>query len=584
MDLRSAFEAALRPALGDDAEALGDLQRLISPPPKPEMGDLAFGCFPLAKARRKAPPMIAEEIAAAVNAALAPGGMIGRVEAMGPFVNAFANPAALLSDLAAQLVDGRFDASMKTDTPRRVMVEFSQPNTHKTFHVGHLRNVVLGDSLVRVLGARGHNVVPVNYYGDFGIDVAKCLWWITTRDVGEAPAEGRTAWLGQAYSNANTALAPADDDDEAMTAQRETWRAEVREVLRGMEEKDPEIHALYAKTRQWCLDEFGDVYGWLGVEFEHDFFESTLEEPAQAVVSEYLEKGIFEESQGAIICDLTEEKLVPALVRKSDGASLYMTWDLALARKKFDQFDIEQSLYVVASEQSLHFQQLFATLGHMGYERAKDCRHVSYELVMLPDGKMSSRKGTATPFHSLREGVMDAIVAKMREQDPDTTPDAETVRRIAVACLKYGMLRVGNTRRVIYKLEDWINPEGETGAYLLYSLARIGGIHRKTDEDVTLETVLDDGGAFGEEAERGLMGHLLGLPQVVRRVEDNLDPSPLAGWLYEGARAFSRFYKHCPVLKADPATRRARLLLVASARAVFERAMAMLGIDPVTSM
>lgn len=586
MSLRTAVIQALTDALGDDVAAVGDFGRFLSPPKKAEMGDLAFACFPLAKARRMAPPAIAAELAAAIT----PSGLIGRVEAVGPYVNFFADSLGLLTSFAGTLADGGFDAQMRTDAPRRIMVEFSQPNTHKTFHVGHLRNVVLGDALVRVMGARGHDVVPVNYYGDFGIDVAKCLWWLTTQDVGEAPETGRTAWLGDAYSAANAAIKIEEDDDEATQERKHQLFRDIREVLRRMEEGEPEITALYEKTRQWCLDEFADVYRWLDVSFEHDFFESKLEEPARKVVDEQFEKGVFVESQGAIICDLEDEGIVPALVRKTDGASLYMTWDLALATEKFDKFGVDASLYVVDVGQSLHFQQLFATLHRMGYERAKDCRHVAYELVMLPDGKMSSRKGTATPFHTLRQNVLDVIVEKMKSEERTdrsgwTEADWEsTPHKVALACLKYGMLHVGNTRKVIFQLEDWLNPEGDTGAYLLYSLARISGIFRKAGEEPALDAPLPEGAEFGTDSERDLLGHLTKLPGVIARVEDTLDPSAIANYVFDGAKKFSRFYSECPVLKAEPATRAARLLLCKSAEVVFARALRLLGIEPVETM
>jgi len=226
----------------------------------------------------------------------------------------------------------------------------------------------------------------------------------------------------------------------------------------------------------------------------------------------------------------------------------------------------------------------------MGYERAQDCRHVSYGLVMLPEGKMSSRKGTATPFHELRHAVTAAIERKMRaEERPERAAWTEdewqaTVRKVAVACLKYGMLRVGNTRRVVYQLDDWTNPEGDTGAYLLYGLARISGIFRKAGEDVTLAGDVGPGGEFGGEAERALLNHLLRFPDVVARMEDTYDPSGIAGFVFEGVKKFSRFYQECPVLRADPDTRRARLALAKVAEVVFVRALDLLGIEPVTAM
>ncbi len=571
---KTACIAALREVLGDDAADL-DLGALLSPPPKVEMGDLAFPCFPLAKIRRAAPPKIAAELAAAMSA----GGPIAEVKALGPYVNFFADPAAMLAGLHDGLADGSFVGACRSEAPKRVMIEFSQPNTHKVFHVGHLRNVSVGDALVRVLRARGHDVVAANYYGDFGIDVAKCLWWLGRHAQEEPPAEGRTAWLGDAYTAATLAVEEAEAKGKEAG---DAVKASIREVLTGMEEGEPEITARYRETRQWCLDEFADIYGWLGVTFDTDFFESELEAAGNKVVDDGLAEGVFVESQGAIISDLESDSLPVALVRKSDGSSLYMTWDLALARRKFDEFNVEQSIYVVGSEQTLHFKQLFATLGKMGYERAKDCRHVSYELVMLPEGKMSSRKGTAIPFHQLRTRVLDAIRAKMAEAG--SAIDEAAANKIAIACLKYGMLHVGNTRSVIFDIEDWTNPEGDTGAYLLYSLARIAGIQRKAGEGVDLGADVPADSGFGVEAERGLLNHLTAFPQIVKRVEDTCDPSVLANYVYEGAKRFSRFYSECPVLKAEPALKLARLKLAACTQRVFTEALSLLGIDAVESM
>ncbi len=576
---KEAALAALRQALGEDADAVGDLAAQLTPPPKIEMGDLAFPCFPLAKIRRAAPPKIAAELAAAIAEAGTAGGPIAEVKALGPYVNFFADPAAMLDGLHMSLADGSFFEGCKSDTSTRVMIEFSQPNTHKVFHVGHLRNVAVGDALVRVFRARGHDVVAANYYGDFGIDVAKCLWWLNSHAQEEPPTDGRTAWLGKAYTAATLHVAAAE---AAGKEQGDAIKAEIRAVLTAMEEGEPEITALYQKTRQWCLDEFAGIYDWLDVRFDHEFFESQLEEAGNKVVDDYVAKGVFVESQGAIISDLEEDGCGVALVRKSDGSSLYMTWDLALARAKFDEFDVQTSMYVVGSEQTLHFKQLFATLGKMGYARAKDCRHVSYELVMLPEGKMSSRKGTAIPFHLLRTHVLDAIRAKMAAAGSEV--DDEAASKIAIACLKYGMLHVGNTRSVIFDIDEWTNPEGDTGAYLLYSLARIAGIQRKAGDGVDVASPVPADSGFGGEAERALLTHLTAYPSVLARVERTCDPSGLAGYVFEGAKRFSRFYQECPVVKAEPALKHARLKLAASAQRIFTEALGLLGIDAVEVM
>lgn len=609
MEFKDAVLQALLSALGKDQDAAPLVQAQLGPPPRVELGDLAFGCFALAKELRKAPPAIAQELAGRIVV----GGQIARVEAAGPYVNFFLDASGVLKGLARGLADGSHDVRLRAATARRVMIEFSQPNTHKVFHVGHLRNVFLGDSLVRVFRARGHDVVAANYYGDFGIDVAKCLWWLSTHPDEQPPERGRTAWLGRAYTQATLLLEELRESDPERGRK---LHAEVRDVLRAMEEQEPRTDALYRETRAWCLDEFRRIYQEFDVRFDVEFYESQLEAAGQRVVDEYLAKGVLVESQGAIICDLESEGLGAALVRKTDGASLYLTWDLALAREKFERYDIQQSIYVVGSEQTLHFKQLFATLARMGYERAKDCRHVAYELVMLPSGKMSSRKGTAIPMADLRDAVVRsvhgrmagafqarsqgsedaAIAAGTREgaageilQDPLALGDPPgeidvVVRRIANACLRYGMLGVGTNRRVVFDIDEWTNPEGDTGAYLLYVLARIQGIFGKVGVEPSLVDAEVAQGALKEEAERALLSHLLKLGDVVARVEEALDPSYLAHYLFDGAKCFSRFYQECPVLKAQEPVRTARLVLLKATQAVFEKGLDLLGIVPVRSM
>jgi arginyl-tRNA synthetase len=588
-NFRDAVTAALESALAGVAGAPGraELAAALAVPPKAELGDLAFPCFPLAKALRGAPAKIAAELAPQIPA----GGLIGRAQAFGPYLNFFAAAGPLLAELVQGLASGAFAAGLRSPRPAKVMVEFSQPNTHKVFHVGHLRNVCVGDALNRVFRARGHTVVAANYYGDFGIDVAKCLWQLTHGQVGEAPPAGRRgAWLGVAYAATTARLAELEERGDAVALAE--LRGQLRGILEGIRAGSEPYTSLYRETRQWCLDEFAAVYRWLGVQFDTNFYESELEEPGQAIVDEYLARGVFEQSQGAVVCKLDDFKLGPALVRKTDGTSLYLTWDLVLARTKFDDFGIERSLYVVGAEQTYHFQQLFATLRRMGYERAADCVHVAYELVMLPDGKMSSRKGKVIPFHELQRELGAAIEERMRsDQRQDRSQwSAEqwqrTTDRIAVACLRYGMLSVTNTTRVIFDLEQWTELEGETGAYLLYSLARISGIFRKGGRTAPAELAAAARGAaeFGAEAERGLLNHLLAYGEVLEQVERTTDPSALARWLFDGARAFSRFYHDCPVLSAPEPLRSARLGLVSATEQVLGHGLRTLGIEPVDEM
>lgn len=582
------LEAALADTEGaPDREAL---RGALSRPPDAARGDVAFPVFPLAKLLRNAPPKIAAELAQKITDGLDGNSLVARVEAAGPYLNFFTHAGRVLCGLLESIGSGAWGKDLQADTAQRVMVEFSQPNTHKVLHVGHLRNIAVGDALQRVLRARGHGVVSANYYGDFGIDVAKCLWWLREHPEDTAPETQRGAWLGQAYAAASAHIADLEDKGDKQAVQE--LFAELKSILERIVAGDAELEPLYRETRRWCLDEFAEVYRWLDVEFDTDFFESELDEAGQKIVDEYLGKGVFEQSQGAIICDLEKFDLGPALVRKSDGTSLYMTWDLVLASRKFEEFDIERSLYVVASEQSYHFRQLFATLERMGYGRAKDCRHVAYELVMMAEGKMSSRKGKVVTYADVRDSISTAIESKMRADDRDSRDDwseerwDRTVRTIAAACMRYGMVSVGNTTRVVFDAEAWTSLEGETGAYLLYGLARIRGVFRKAGEvtDAQLVAGAREADEFGAEAERALLSHLLRAGEVLATVERTTDVSGLATWIYEGVRAFSRFYHDCPILNAPAPLREARLGLARAAEHVLGDGLRTLGIEPLDEM
>lgn len=576
--LRQAALDSLLAVLGPRAEDVGDLTRFLSEPPNPEMGDVAFGCFALAKQRKASPAAIAAELAEQIR----PTGLIRRVQPAGPYLNFFAEPQALLAALFARVVGGEWAQEAHIAQPKKIMIEFSQPNTHKTFHVGHLRNIAIGDSLVRIHQAVGHDVMAANYYGDFGIDVAKCLWWLANQEQSKPPATARSAWLGEAYRQANAALvSDGTSESDRLVDQR---RDAVRQVLHGLETQREDVWERYLTTRKWCLDDFAEVYRWLDVSFDVDFFESQMEAPAAALVDDALERGVFAVSDGAVVCDLSPELKVPALLRKSDGTSLYMTWDLALAIEKMSRFGIEQSIYVVGSEQRFHFQQLFETLRRMGYERANDCRHVAYELVVLPEGKMSSRKGTAIPLNDLRDAVTRVIDERTPQADGQSPEQRQdTVRKIAIACLKYGMLKVGTNKQVVFALDEWTQPEGDTGAYILYNLARIRSIFRLAGASVDV-TDLSTPTDFGATEERALLTHTLRFPEILQKAARNADPSLVAGWVYDGARLFSRFYRACPVLKAEQPLRTQRLALLQLTDKALTSGLAVLGITPVDEM
>ncbi|MEE2717916.1 MAG: arginine--tRNA ligase [SAR324 cluster bacterium] len=551
------------------------LLALLEQPPDPEMGDYAFPCFQLARQFRKAPPAIAAELAEqwAASGASTPG--VEQVRAVGPYLNFTIAPGALASEILPALADGSAFSTAPAETRERVMIEFSQPNTHKGFHVGHLRNVALGDALCRIFRYNGYEVVGANYIGDVGTHIAKCLWYYQRFNEEAPPEQQRGEWLGELYTKATLLLedAPAD--------QRETYQLEVREILQKLEGGDPELDTIWQETRQWSLDDFEEIYKWLGVHFDRIFFESEVDDEGKEIVLQGEQGNMFQVSDGAIGIDLEDEKLGFFLLLKSDGTTLYSTKDLALAKRKFEQYGIDRSIYVVGAEQTLHFKQVFATLRKMGYEQAELCHHLPYALVMLPDGKMSSRAGNVILFSQLREKILNSLRTQHFQARQGEWPDAEieeTSRRVAIAALKYGMLAQDPAKNIIFSMEDWLKTEGDTGTYLVYAYVRICSIVRQLGIEPSAEA---DCSLLVHPNEKALSRRLLDFNRVVWSAGEQFKPSLLAHALYGLARDFSRAYTTCSVKHAEtPDLQHARLLLFHGVAETLKQGLDLLGIAP----
>jgi arginyl-tRNA synthetase len=549
----------------------GAVLALIETPPQPDWGDYAFPCFTLAKRLRKGPPLIAQDLAQALQGRLAQDWE--SVRAVGPYLNLTLKGPALARNVLPAVFSGDTFREPSRNLRERVMIEFSQPNTHKGFHVGHLRNVALGDALVRIYRYNGYDVVGANYIGDVGTHIAKCLWHY--RYTGQAPPDsGRGEWLGALYTEATLRLEDAAPEDAA------GFQKEIGSVLSQLEAGDPEVTALWEETRKWSMDEFDEIYRWLDVHFDRVFCESEVDEEGKRLVLEGEREGHFVRSEGAIGIDLEEEGLGFFLLLKSDGNTLYSTKDLALAKRKFEEFGVERSIYVVGMEQTLHFKQVFATLEHMGYSQAQKCYHLPYALVMLPSGKMSSRAGNVILFSQLREQMLRFLKEghlQERQREWSVEEVGETAKRMAIAAIKYGMLSQDPNKQIIFSLEEWLRAEGDTGVYLTYAYVRIRSIVRQVGEPSSSV----DFELLEHPNEKLLLRHLLDFNQVVWNAGEQFKPSLLAHALFEMAKDFSRAYNTCPVKHAEtPDLREARLLLFHCVAEALRQGLTLLGITP----
>jgi arginyl-tRNA synthetase len=593
--LADEVAVVLHAALPADAGlTVQEVADLLAPVPKAEMGDFAFPCFRLAKALRSAPPKIAADVAALV----ATDGMIESATAAGPYVNlkvSLAHAAPLvLPPVAAGL------GEPVPTKPERVMVEYSQPNTHKAFHVGHMRNLALGDALVRLLRADGYDVVAANYLGDVGAHIAKCLWWYLDMldDAGRVPPdEARGEWLGELYAAASNQLddwdAAAKTGDAGAQAKLDAARARTTQLLQDLEAREPELLERWKQTRQWSLDEFDEIYAWADVHFDRVFFESEVDEPGLAIVDEFLERGVFSVSEGAVGIFNEEVKHMPFfMLRKRDGTGLYATKDLALARLKFEEHDIDRSIYVVDARQSDHFRHVFLTLHKMGFPQADRCEHVPYEMVELPSGAMATRKGNVILFRELRERMTSHLRSHYLAKYEGQWPPEEIERaahQIALGAIKYGMLNRDVNQKIVFDMEAWLEVEGDTGPYLQYSAARAGSILRKAAKaGKTLPPGLATdaaalraaGAALAQPEERGLVLAIAALRPAVHQAAETLRPNSMCSYLLGLAKAINRFAnsKDCHVLRSEGATLQGRLLLTTAAHEAMVWGLGRLGI------
>ena len=551
------------------------LKELVEKPPDPEMGDYALPCFSFAKKLRRAPIQIAVELAEQLQSFISPESSVILIKSNGSYLNFTVSATLMAKVVLPEVFTGKYFKDPSETALERVMIEYSQPNTHKGFHVGHMRNVALGDSLTRIYKYNGYDVVGVNYIGDVGAHIAKCLWYFHNHNTETPPVNLRGEWLGDLYSHAVKKL------DDAVGEEKVQFQEEISQILQKLEDKDDEFTQEWEMTRKWSLQDFQEIYKWLDVNFDHIFYESEVDEEGRKIVIEEEKKGTFECSEGAIGINLEAENLGFFLLLKSDGNTLYATKDLALAKIKFDKFGVKRSIYVVGEEQTLHFKQVFATLKRMGYSQVGQCFHLSYALVMLPEGKMSSRAGNVILFSQLRKEIVESIQSNhLSEHLEDWSKREldETAQKIAVAAIKYGMLNQDSNKQIVFSMEDWLISEGDTGTYLVYAYVRIRSICRQISRDVVADV---DFSLLVHPNEKKLLRKMLDFNNIVFKSGEEFRPSLISRMLYEFSKDFSRAYKTCSVKHAETEKLlNARLLLFHCVAETLLQGLYLLGITP----
>jgi arginyl-tRNA synthetase len=468
------------------------------------------------------------------------------------------------------------------------MVEYAQPNTHHSFHIGHFRNAILGEALARIVEFAGFETLRASYPGDIGLGVITVLWIYQKFYQGQEPqgVHERGQWLLKLYVEATQLLEEKEGETEEERARRQAYEAERREIYRRWDAGDPEIRALWLKTREWSLEELRDILRMLDIQIDVWFFESEVDEPAKKIVEELVQLGIADDERpnGPVLVRIDEklglkkEKYRTNIILRSDGTTLYLTKDLALAKEKFERYHVDRSIYVVDSRQSLHLQQTFKILELWGFKQAEKCFHLGYGFVSLPEGAMSARRGRLVLFKEVADEAIRRVLKEIEQKNPDL-PEAErsiVAHQIGLGAMVYAMLSVDNNKDIIFVMDEALNFDGHTGPYIQNAHVRANSILKKAGG---LPSQAPDFDYNLTPHEINLIDLISRFPAVVHQAADEYRPLVIANYAYDLANAFHSFYHAVPVLQSgDERVRAARLWIVAAARRTLANALRLLDI------
>ena len=534
-------------------------------------------------------PARAQEIAAEIKSQIGSVEGISRVDAIKGYLNLYFSTSEYARRVVDEVLASGADFGRGAPKSERIMVEYAQPNTHHSFHIGHHRNTILGEALGRIVEFAGFDTIRASYPGDIGLGVITILWAYDKFYKGQEPQgiHERGQWLLKIYAEATAMLEPKENETPEEKAKREAYDAERREMYHKWDTNDKYVRDLWLKTREWSLEELRDILRILDVKMDVWFFESEVDEPAKAIVEELIAKGIADDERpqgGAVIVKideklgLTKEKYRTNIIMRSDGTTLYLTKDLALAKVKFETYHVDRSIYVVDVRQSMHLQQAFAILKLWGFKQAEKCYHLGYGFVSLPEGAMSARRGRVVLFKDVMDEAIKRVLAVESEKSPDMSDEQrkKIAEQIGLGALAYSMLSVDNNKDIIFDINEALNFDGHTGPYIQNAYVRANSILKKSNG-------LPSESRFDYELdlhEIELIELISRFPDKVQQAADEYRPLIMANYTYDLANAFHSFYHAVPVIQTeDKNTREARLRLVAAAKQTIANALRLLDIQ-----
>lgn len=552
--------AAIVPALEQET-----ILNLLEKPKKSNMGDIAFPTFTLAKMMHKAPQIIASELVGQIN-----NSYFEKVEAVGPYINFFLNKSEISAQVLKEVIKKREDyAQAAIGQGRNIVIDLSSPNIAKPFSIGHLRSTVIGDALSNIFQKLGYETVKINHLGDwgkqFGMLIVAYKKWGSEEAVRSHPIDE----LLKLYVRINAETKNHPELDE-----------EAREWFRKLENNDEEALALWQWFRDESLMEFNRLYAELGIDFDSYNGEAFYNDKMEEVVQLLAEKGLLEESKGAQVVNLEKYGIEhPALIKKSDGATLYITRDLAAAIYRKRTYDFAKAIYVVGQEQTAHFKQLKAVLAEMGYAWSKDIQHVSFGLVTKNGQKLSTRKGNVILLEPTIAEAVKRSLAQIDTKNPDLVNKEAVAHAVGVGAIKFYDLKTDRTNGYDFDLEAMVSFEGETGPYVQYAHARIQSILRKAD----FQPQAAENYQLNDTESWEIIKLIQDFPNTIVKAADNFEPSLIARFAIHLAQSFNKYYAHTRILDDSP-ERDSRLALSYATATVLKEALALLGVEAPNEM
>lgn len=559
MEFPQKLSAALAACSGMDAE---QLESMIEIPPDSSMGDFAFPCFKLSKALRKAPPAIACELCEKL--VLPP--FVARTEAVGGYINFFIKPEAYAEAVLSAVREQHENYGGSTEgAARNICIDYSSINIAKPFHIGHLSSTVIGHSLYRIYQHLGYNCVGINHLGDWGTQFGKLI-------------VAYKRWGNRAQVEQDSIRALLDlyvkFHDEAEKDER--LNDEARAWFKRIEDSDEEALSLFEWFKALTLKEVGRVYDLLGIAFDSYAGESFYNDKMSRVIEELEERNLLKLDQGAYLVDLSDYSMPPCIVLRSDGATLYATRDIAAALYRKDTYDFAKCLYVVAYQQDLHFRQWFKVVDLMGYPWAKDLVHVSFGMVSLVDGTLSTRRGKVLFLEDVLNASIEKTLEIITEKSPNLSGKPAVARQVGVGAVVWNALYNSRIKDVVFSWDKALNFEGETGPYVQYTHARCCAVLRKANVSDIPEAL--DYSLLSDEDAMRVIRAMGDFPRAVREAAQKYEPYLVSRAVVAVCQAYNKFYYEQRIIGEEERVEKARLALTAAARSVISTGLFLVGL------